>query len=358
MMKKQTPLQATRAIALLLFVSAYFTDIKVEEGEVVSRVHLIFGEVYIKGTVTGDVKCSFCELTIAPSGVVQGNVSAHFANVSSKGEIHDISLSQSSARISGKVLGNMKIRYANMELEKNALVSGNINSYRSKLEVSGKVAGTVEAQESNVKLSETAEIAGNLVLIDSNFEGNEEQVTGGITRKEAPHKPRFRLITPLRLPSLFGKFILLLLTLLIVFIFYQPTEFSQKFSTREQAGLSLLAGFLAIMALIPLLLLLMVSIVGIPLIFIVVPLYVGGLFFGWAVLCRKTGNWFFSLFRMQVHDLLDTFVGFVLLTLLTVIPLVGGVFFLFFCVLSLGIFTRYLWMIVRQKSTPAPQPTG
>ncbi|MFN4182956.1 MAG: hypothetical protein ACK4G3_07125, partial [bacterium] len=149
-----------------------------------------------------------------------------------------------------------------------------------------------------------------------------------------------------------------LLTLFIVFIFYNATGISQNFSTRKEVGLSLLAGFLAVMALGPLIIFLLITIVGAPLILLVLALYIGGLLFGWAVMCRKVGNWFFSLLHLQVPDLLDTFIGFILLSLLVAIPWMGLFFLFFFCILSLGIFTRYLWMVIKRKPAPISQAMG
>ncbi len=354
-----------RCFGLLLvgisLLSAYFGAVEVEEGEKVKEVEMMFGEVRIGGTVEKDASCTFCELTLQETGSVGGKVSVAFGDAILNGTMGSVFGKFTNITISGTVQGDVKADYGNLEMKKESQVLGNVQAYRSNVEIAGRVNGSVEVRETSLELESEAEILGQLVLISSNFDGKPEQVKGGIVRKKTdkfplPIGPKGRAPAP-RLPEGFPWLFIFVLTLLTVLLFQPSTGSSQTFSSRQQLLISLLIGFLSLMAFLPICIFLVISLVGIMLIPLVVILYLGAWIFGWAVMCRKTGNWFFTLFRTNVHDLLDTAVGFILLSILVWLPVVGGFFFFLFLMISLGIFYRFLWLRLRPSRVPTPIPT-
>ena len=85
-----------------------FGDVVVEKGEVADEVSTAWGDVVVRGSVTGDVHSGFGDVTI--EGPVGGDVEAGFGDV----------------RVGGPVEGDVKAGFGNLFLERGALIEGEV----------------------------------------------------------------------------------------------------------------------------------------------------------------------------------------------------------------------------------------
>ncbi len=100
-------LSASPANALAL-EKEIFGDVVVEEGEVADEVSTAWGDVVVRGRVTGDVHSGFGDVTA--EGPVAGDVEAGFGDV----------------RVDGPVGGDVKAGFGNLFLERGARIGGEI----------------------------------------------------------------------------------------------------------------------------------------------------------------------------------------------------------------------------------------
>ena len=292
----------------------------VEEGETINEdLEAFGGDIVVRGTVNGDLSAVGGNVRI--EGEVTGDVNAFAGNV----------------WIAGPVGGNVEAAAGNVYVQPDAEIAGDLEAAAGNVVVAGSVGGNAELAGGTVTLAETATIDGNVeyaVGEDGQFTNRGATVGGTITRVEDVEAG------PLEGPQapgwVFGIYGFLVNLLLGAILLLLLPGFSAAVADRiatdplRTAGI----GLLTLVAVPILLVLLVITIVGIPL------ALVGALLFGllvWVALVYgrfAVGVWLLSLVDAE-NRWLSLVVGLLVLGLASRIPWVGGL--IDFVVLLLGL---------------------
>lgn len=296
-------------------------NVVVEEGETIhDDLQAFGGTIVVRGTVNGDLDAFGGDVLVA--GEVTGSVSAFAGNV----------------RIAGTVGQDVEAAAGNVYVEPGAEVGGALSAAAGNVVVAGTVREDAELAGGTVRLTESAVIDGDVeyaVGDDGEFTNEGATVGGSITRaEEVQAGPWQGPIVPGWVFGVYGFLVNLILGAALLLVF---PRFSATVAARvaEQPLWIGGVGLLTLVAVPVLLVILFVTIVGIPL------AIVGGLLFGllaWVALIYgrfAVGTWLVSL--ADVHNRwLGLLVGLVVLGLAARIPWIGGLIDLVVLLLGLG----------------------
>jgi cytoskeletal protein CcmA (bactofilin family) len=300
------------------------------------------GDVLVQGTVRGDLNAFAGDVTVAEGGRVTGDVSAFAGSV----------------RVAGEVGGDLSGAAGDVTLTESGRVAGDLSGAAGSVTLAGVVDGSVEVGAGTLTLAETARIAGD-VRYDAETFVNDGTVGGSVVRDTAiggGFGPGVDLGIPSIVPEfVFGVYALLVnfvLGALLLLVFPAFTGRVTHYARTEP----LAAGGVGLLTLVGvpiLLLLLLVTIVGIPL--SLVGFLVFGLF-AWvaAVLGRlAVGEWLTRLADVE-NRWLSLVVGLLAVAVLVRVPLVGGVFDVVVLLLGLGALAATLYRTYRgEPESPA-----
>lgn len=293
----------------------------VAEGETIGEdLEAFGGDIVIMGTVDGDVSAFGGNIRI--EGEVTGDVEAFGGNV----------------WIAGPVGGDVEASAGNVYVQPGAEIGGSLSAAAGNVVVAGSIGGNAELAGGTVTLTPSASIGGNVqyaVGEDGQFANEGAAVGGTITRVrdvdagpwEGPQIPGWTF-------GVYGFLVNLALGAVLLLAF---PRFSA--GVAEHVGADPLRtggiGLLTLVAVPVALVLVAITIVGIPL------AIVGGLLFGvalWVALVYgrfAVGAWLLSL--ADVENRWGALVlGLVLLGLAARIPWVGGLVDLLVALLGLG----------------------
>ncbi len=336
-------------IAIVLFVggapglataqSGVGGTIVVGEDETVSEVNAVGGAVIVHGTVTGDVSGAAGDVLI--TGTVDG----------------DVNVAAGSLQISGRVGGDVAAGAGSIHLEENATVGGNFDVGAGEVRIDGTIDGDARIGAETIYLGETASIGGSLTY-DGDLRGNLDAVAGDIVHDRTLGPTIGPDLQPL-VTWVFAVYAFVANLLLGAILLALFPRFSEDVADRVISeplptglvGLGVLVGF-------PLLLLiLLLTIIGIPLalagVLVFILLAWVGLIYGRFAL----GMWLVSLSGREQFGGIDRrwvalVLGLLLGGALAVVPVVGDIvnvllFLLGLGALTLGLFGR------RGKDDPA-----
>lgn len=293
----------------------------VEEGETINGdLEAFGGDIVVRGTVDGDVQAFGGNVRI--EGEVTGDVNAFAGNV----------------WIAGTVGGNVEAAAGNVYVQPDAEIGGNLEAAAGNVVVAGTVGGNAELAGGTVTLAESATIDGDVeyaVGEDGEFTNEGATVGGTITEVEdvqagpweGPQVPGWVF-------GVYGFFVNLALGALLLLVL---PGFSAAVADRVATDPLRSAGYglLALVAIPILLVLVAITIIGIPL------AVVGAILFGllvWVALVYgrfAVGAWLLSLADVE-NRWLALVVGLLLLGLLALIPWVGGLIDFVVVLLGLG----------------------
>lgn len=313
----------------------------VEEGETVSSVNAFAGSVVVRGTVTGDVSA------VAGNVLVEGTVEG------------DVNTATGNLRIPGTVEGDVSAGAGNVHLEESGVVVGNFQVGAGNVRIDGRIDGDATVGAETITLGENAAIAGSLTY-DGALEGNRDAVAGDITRDRSIGAGDPTSVQPFAswVFALYAFFLNLVLGAILLSAF---PEFSASVADRVATDPlpSALVGLGVVVGVPILLVLLLVTIVGIPLslagmVAFALLVWVAVVYGRFAV-----GTWLLSLADVE-NRWLALVVGLLLGAGLSLVPYVGGlvnavVFLLGLGAISLVLFDRYRRR--EEEKTPAP-PAG
>ncbi len=318
--------------------------IVVESGETVSEVNAVGGAVIVHGTVTGDVSGAAGEVLI--TGTVEG----------------DVNVAAGSLRISGHVGGDVSAGAGSIHLEDGGTVDGNFDAGAGEIRIDGAIGGDARLGAETIYLGETASIAGSLTY-DGRLEGNRDAVAGDVTRDRT-----LGPTTPTELPPLaswvfavYAFIANLLLGAVLLALFPRFSEGVAEQVTTEPLKTGLVG--LGVIVAVPLLLVvLLITVVGIPLALVGMFLFVLLAWVGVVYGRFALGMWLLSLQgRERIAGIGRPWVALVLGLLLggvlAAVPVVGWVvnlllFLLGIGALAVGLYDRR-WR-TRERSPDAP----
>jgi len=141
----------------------------VEAGETVDGLEVVGATVVVRGTVDGDLSGVAADVTVAETGVVTGDVNVAAANVD----------------IAGRVEGDVSAAGASVVLAETAVVGGEFAVGAADVTIAGNVAGNVVVGADTIRVTETAVVGGDL-RYDGDITGVEDAaVAGSVVRDES-----------------------------------------------------------------------------------------------------------------------------------------------------------------------------
>ena len=358
-------------------VSSNMGQVRIE-GEVNGDVETNMGQVVIRGSVSGDVKTRMGEIVV--DGSVGGNLSADLGSVrvdgavgggvgSGLGEVRitgtvtgDVNSTGGTVYIDGIVEGDVIVEQGLVELGPNAVVSGRVYVGRGMVDRSGSATvGSIEIGEevSSFDLTGEDESAWDSPATGYRFDGVDEnlvnRITGEIRRgldrvaENTRFLPRFFEIRrwpymPYTQFSYSGSVAGGVIRLLIIFALAALT-YALFPKPVKRAGDALLLkpgpvigwGLLAAVLAVPLMILLVITILGIPLVLVEILVLAVAVVLGYTGIVNLVGNRIVTAASGgRVNPLIAIAIGVLIFGLLGMIPILGGLLTLVIAVIALG----------------------
>lgn len=298
------------------------TVVVAEDETVEGDLEAFGGTIIVRGTVNGDLEAFGGDVRI--EGDVTGDVDGAAGNV----------------WVLGSVGGNVDVAAGNVYVQPGAEIGGRLSAAAGNIVVAGAVSGNANLAGGSITLAETATFGGDVEYAADagGFTDRGATVEGTVTKVEdLDAGPWSGPVVPGWALSVYGLLVNLLLGALLLLVFPGFTAAVAERVVTDPLRTSGV-GLLTLVVVPVLLVLLTVTIVGIPL------ALVGALLFGlslWVALVLgrfAVGAWLLSLADVD-NRWAALVVGLVLLAVLASIPWIGWVFDLAVVLLGLGAMT-------------------
>jgi cytoskeletal protein CcmA (bactofilin family) len=297
--------------------------IVIEEGETVDGLEGVAGTIVVRGTVTGDLSGAAGTIRVTESGTVEGNLEAAGGSVI----------------VAGTVEGNVQVGAGSFDLTDTARVGGDLQVGAGSVIVDGRVDGDVEAAGQALTLGPNADVGGEFRYDAETFDRSPDAtVAGGVVQDPSLGTDTGVGFGMDPLPSWVGTIYTFLTSLvlgaLLLLVF---PEFSDTVARRglERPVVGSGFGLVALIGVPILLVLVAITIVGIPFSLAGFALYLLGLWVAGLYGKYAVGTW--VLDRMDGENrwlaLLAGLLGFLVLGF---VPVVGGVAEFLVTLLGLG----------------------
>ncbi|WP_254840814.1 bactofilin family protein [Natronomonas marina] len=285
-------------------------SVVVAEGETVDGLETFAGSVVVRGTVEGDLSAFAGDVTVAETGRVTG----------------DVASAAGSIRIAGAVDGDVSGAAGDVTVAETATVGGNLDAGAGTLRIDGTVDGDVTVGAERIVLGPTASVGGDLTY-DGRLEGPRSAVAGTVERDSSLGGPGvFEPVDPGVSEWVFGVYGFLVNLALGAILLAAFPGFSRRVAdsaieTPVQAG----ALGLGLVVAVPILLVLVaLTIVGIPLtlvgsVLFAVLVWVGAVYGRIAV-----GTWLTSYTTVE-NRWVALLVGFLVVGVAVRVPWVGWI---------------------------------
>lgn len=243
-------------------------------------------------------------------------------------------------------------------------IYGDAIVFGGRCRLDGEISGDIVVIGGDASLGPEAELNGDVVLIG----GELEREPGSVIRGEQVELAG--LFKDMGLPglTLFGAGLGLIfwLSTLVMFLFIAlltavlfPNQLESVADlVRREPAPSLAAGFLGLLAAVVVIVVLAVTILGIPVAILLAVGMVALQYFGRAAICLSIGRWIFDRTGIRwAFPFWGMAVGYLAIRLVELIPFVGGVVRLLLFIAGLGCVTLAIWRS-RKKAPEAPVPAG
>ena len=321
--------------------------------------------VVVEGTVNGDVYAAGSSVTIR--GTVNGDVFAAGSDVVVKGDVKgSVRAAGSSVRLDGGSVGGSVSGFAStFTIEKDTKVGGGLNFGASSAVIRGDVtrgvvgggsavviSGTIgknaDLAASRITLESSAKINGNLTYYgDATLQRDSgSQVTGQVNHRADKQKKEQVAYKDKAAGAIWWLLALYLTGALMIWLF--PTMTSGVSSTIARSpGLSAATGALVLLLSLPLFIVLLITLIGIPIALIfggvlAVAIYLSKFFTALTLgnlIARRTG-W-------KPNPYADAAIGLILITLLELVPVFGWLAALLSLLFGLG--ALVIWFFNRTR---------
>ena len=314
-------------------------------GEVVDGDLYVAGsDIIIDGTVNGDIFGVGRSLTI--NGIVNGGVSFAGQTLTVNGEITGgARLAGTDINVNGNIDGDLLAGGTNVNVTSKARIGGDflfgastvringpiegyIKGGGSEVIVTNRVGGDIELGVDRLTVTSTANLQGNLTYTSENEADIQSGAQiGGTTTHKVPEVKELAKAGPLS--GIGGKVVAFLMTLLagIVIILVAPRRAaSVAASIRRKPGWSLLWGFIIFVATPFAAAITFATVVGVPVGLIGLTLYGIAIYLSQIAVGLFIGYWIIGYFsKVESRGILvgALALGFIILTLLKLIPYVG-----------------------------------
>jgi cytoskeletal protein CcmA (bactofilin family) len=345
------------------------------DGTIRGDAYVMANTVRVTGTIEGDLIAAAQQITI--DGTVRGNVRAAGAvvqmngavgrNVTSAAQLLELG---TGGRIGGNILG------AGDTVTIDGDVGGGVAGAGHDLILQGRIARDADVAVTSLTVSPTARIGGDLTYYSDHEQVVPAQAVAGQVNYE--HVDRQQQRTAMRHRFGPGQFFhgiwnflsvawlagsaivgLLMLRLLPRFV----AEFLRVLEARPLPSLGL--GVLVLIATLPAAVLIALTIIGLPLAFLMVAGYFSGIFASWLLLAVAVGSILVGMVRggRPWHHSWSFLLGLLVLFVVTRIPILGGLLGFAGASLGMGALVLTLHHTWRGRdhpfgpATPTPQVT-
>lgn len=253
---------------------------KVASGQTVDGAAFLFGNaVSVDGTVNGDVFCAGGDITI--NGTVNGDVICAGNNLTIAGTVKgDVRVAGNVIRLEGQVNGSTTVAGASLQVAQSAKLDKDVTIGAGTVNIRGEVGRDLKVGGANVVISTTigrnvyveadtfnldGSIAGNLdYRVNKDASIPEGSVAGKVNRLEARNERSGKWMNPANFAvmALLGVLAAVVLTLVMVLIM---PRYVRRVTDLKPIGLlkAFLVGLASFGLLIPLLIILFISMVGV-----------------------------------------------------------------------------------------------
>lgn len=353
-------------------------DYTVPKGTSEKEVSVTFGDLRVLGTVTNSVRVTSGDLEVAGEvgqnvevtlgnavigGQVAGKVVVRQGDVSVSGFIgSELTVILGDATISGKVKGPVLIRSGDLIL-KGGRIEGNVDVALGNVTLEGgEIKGSLQVRGGRVS-GDISLVKGETSVQDAGFEvklsdeGLEDLRTALKSFARTVSLPASLLAVLLFVVlSLFLFVIAFFLVLALLYLFGIPSARAREYLTRDEIFITLLSGVGGALAVLGAVLILAITIIFIPIAVLLASITLVLLIFGFAVLAIATGESIFRhLLKWNVPNWLCPLLGFLILLGLLVVPVIRGLAFVAYLLLSLGVSFRVIFGAKGKQQPPAVQ---
>ncbi|MBI2820803.1 MAG: hypothetical protein HYX74_01135 [Acidobacteria bacterium] len=298
-------------------------EVNIGRSDVVRRAKLLAGELQIDGKVVEDVQ------------MVAGEIEVH-------GEVGDrVELVAGEVTISGRV------------------GPGGVNVKFGEVRVSGNVDGPVTVEFGNVSLRGDGIIHGDVRVRRGEFRGSSDRVKGSVTVNQRMIVRRGwdwsrPLIAFIGVMTLVG----LAVTILILAVFFRtPIQRGVTLMKKENLAWDMLWGGAAVLAFLPVFIMLCVTIIGIPLALLLPFLYTAAWLFGVILLANYLGDWILTdVIKGQSNFLVGTILGIIVLGISLAVPVFGPILMAVYTLLAIGLSFRLTFGYLQERRRPPAPP--
>ena len=295
-------------------------EVRIRRGEVVKRAKLLAGELRIEGTVLEDVQMVAGEIRIP--GRVEERVELMAGEV----------------RVSGYVgPGGVDVKFGEVR-------------------VSGVVEGPVTVEFGEVRLVEGGVINGRVDVKTGDFRVSSDTVNEVVREvaREGARQGARGVAVFVGLMTLIG----LAVTILIIAILFRSSiQKGVILMEKENLAWDLLWGALAGLLFVPVFVMLCVTIIGIPVAFLLLFLYPVAWLFGLILLANYLGDWILiSVIKGESNFLVGTVFGIIVLGVSLALPVFGPLLLALYTFLAFGLSFRLMVGHFQNRRQEPPEP--
>jgi cytoskeletal protein CcmA (bactofilin family) len=363
-------------VVLLAATPAMAADLRSDDTVIISSGDVIDDDLYIaankiiiNGVVNGDVLSVGSTITV--TGKINGSIIAIGSTINIGGEITEsVRVAGSSVTVTGTIGGDLVTAVSDLDIEKGAIInrdlvfaasdidvdapiSQEITGWGSRVTIRDIVGGDVEIGVERLIVASTAEIKGDLVYYSEDQATIESGAQIGGTTTHEPMKyrmPDFPIIHHFRIWGAVIGFLMALIPGIIIILIAPRRAKAVAEAIKTKPLLSLGWGALILIATPIAILIICVTIIGIPLgiiggIFYLLVIFLSQIAFGLFI-----GYWILSYARNVDSKgtlILAFLLGFVLLTLIKLIPYIGPFIWVVTTIFGIGA------MVISNKTMPS-----
>lgn len=327
--------------------------VEVAQTETINTTAYLAGtNITVAGRIQGDLYCAGQSIII--SGIVEGDVFCAGQTVSISGNVMgSVHAAGMTITLSGPVGRSLSAFAQNVSLMDSSSVNSDATIFASSIQLGGKigrditmggqsinVSGTigrnVTAEVGQLTLASGSRIGGNLDYTSNALAtvNSGAKVAGTTQRHEPPLNEKQAAAmqpTNLWIATFWGVFYWFcsILVLGLVLAGLAPRSFQTTGTIMiKQGGWALLAGLAALIMTPVVAVMLMITFVGVPLAVVMMLLWVVGLFVSFAYSGYSLGAWLVerTMWKPRWPRALALLIGLVMLSVLMLIPVIGGIF--------------------------------
>ena len=293
-------------------------------------------------SVVGDVAVAGANVKIA--GKVEGYLLAAGANVNIDAPIgNDLWAAGANVVVNAPVADNTMLAGNSVVLEKNATIGRDARIGANSAEVKGRVARNLNISATNAQIS--SEVGGNVVAFAENLTLNPGAIVRGDLTVHSPNQPTISPQAQVlgrvdyhktersqsagstvsnKFSSWFLTFLWITMLGLIAVWFSSLWTKRVAETLKQEMGKSALVGFIVALLVPIVFALLLVTVVGLPLAFVVGAMTLMGFMFSGVFVAYLVGDWFLEqLQRWQNSNALKIIFGALLITIVMSLPWIG-----------------------------------